>query len=1051
MGTTNDGIRKRTNQKDGPTTSRGGISSSNRTSINVLLLGDEGVGKSTLISTFVSRHFSEVVPGIMTRVRLPPNPSLLSCITTIVDSQGADAALLSAIQQQQQQSLRRSYEDMGSMSSLVGVGGGDPQRQQPLSSGMGSSISTSVIESVDSIILVYDLDRLETFYRLENHWLPLIQRCYNGEIPVVIAGNKMDLFRQSSSTTTTSPSSNTTTTNQQQQQQTQAQRSRQQIVSLLQKFKFVRQCIKCSAKNLLNVDEVFLKAQQSVLYPISPLYDLNTGNITTKCTKAFTRIFRMYDVDNDGLLSNAELNAFQNRAFHVPLVERDVSGWKKVVSKHNPSEERVIQDGKFTVCGFLAIFDVFISQNRLEVPWRILRTFGYDDDLNLEIPHSVLFPPWLSSSSTTTTTTDNQKEYYQGTMSSSSNKEDWKLSPSAINFLTAMFHQFDSNGDGILSSQDILNIFSVIPEPYSLPPWHSLRAPNIFRSCFSIPKVDVGDMVSTNAIAATTTTAGMESTVVSSSLVGSSSSPSPPPLSSLPQQTAPTATSTTKPPSPPLDASGITICSAASSVEFSAAPTTTTITPGIMGRAGGGEGFQPKPRPLSFFDWIGQWHMISAVAPSTTRAELYRLGHIEDTKQNAVDRHRNNKRGTVAVGGGGGKNKRKVSPAITDYSSILLPSKEIRTLVMGSQGCGKTALLNYLCMSSKTGVEEGGGVTTAKPDPLKTTITLYPETSSSYVRMEKHTVTKAKGGGDGGHANKSSTDEHDKDNDDGEGGEEFIVHLVFTEVPANDALQQGQFSSQEQFRSDLASMINGGNSVGGGNIGSNIGNKGLFDLIILVFDCTDPLSFTFVKEMESTLLTEDTPRVFIGSKLDKMDKGENKEQEIDEVEEEEEEEGEEIVAAGDVEEGEGDGGEHGRSSIEIANEHCEKLDLEPPLLMTSSLNDALYSENYGGKEGNNITTARHNVLEHFARCTFDINDEDRLRSTPHAEQKRREAAKRKKMLWLGGIFSVSVAVAIGVSVFWGGGGGGKKGSGGRKDRFTWLRSFFTSGKAVAAE
>ena len=47
----------------------------------------EAVGKSSLISTFVSRYFSEGVPGIMTRVRLPPDPEN-SCVTTIVDSQG---------------------------------------------------------------------------------------------------------------------------------------------------------------------------------------------------------------------------------------------------------------------------------------------------------------------------------------------------------------------------------------------------------------------------------------------------------------------------------------------------------------------------------------------------------------------------------------------------------------------------------------------------------------------------------------------------------------------------------------------------------------------------------------------------------------------------------------------------------------------------------------------------------------------------------------------------------------------------------------------------
>ena len=129
----------------------------------------EGVGKSSLISTFVSRHFSEVVPGIMTRVRLPPDPES-SCITTIVDSQGGDVALLT-----QARSLNMSGAG-NSSASLATL-------QQSLSTGTGTNPSAvGGMENVDSIILVYDLDRQETFFRLENHWLPLIERCYNGEV-----------------------------------------------------------------------------------------------------------------------------------------------------------------------------------------------------------------------------------------------------------------------------------------------------------------------------------------------------------------------------------------------------------------------------------------------------------------------------------------------------------------------------------------------------------------------------------------------------------------------------------------------------------------------------------------------------------------------------------------------------------------------------------------------------------------------------------------------------------------------------------------------------
>jgi Ras family protein T1 len=105
----------------------------------------------------------------MTRVRLPPDPEN-SCITTIVDSQGGDAALMSAVT-----AISLSGgSSSGSLSTL----------QKSLSTSTSSNIGG--IENVDSIILIYDLDRVETFFRLENHWLPLIERCYNGEVSTTV-------------------------------------------------------------------------------------------------------------------------------------------------------------------------------------------------------------------------------------------------------------------------------------------------------------------------------------------------------------------------------------------------------------------------------------------------------------------------------------------------------------------------------------------------------------------------------------------------------------------------------------------------------------------------------------------------------------------------------------------------------------------------------------------------------------------------------------------------------------------------------------------------
>jgi mitochondrial Rho GTPase 1 len=83
---------------------------------------------------------------MMIRVRSPHVPDS-NCITTIIDSQH-----------------------------------GDKMFQKPSDPNLASSIHRSSQDSVDCIILVYDLERSETFFRLENHWLPLIERHYQGDV-----------------------------------------------------------------------------------------------------------------------------------------------------------------------------------------------------------------------------------------------------------------------------------------------------------------------------------------------------------------------------------------------------------------------------------------------------------------------------------------------------------------------------------------------------------------------------------------------------------------------------------------------------------------------------------------------------------------------------------------------------------------------------------------------------------------------------------------------------------------------------------------------------
>ena len=107
-------------------------------------------------------------------------------------------------------------------------------------------------------------------------------------------------------------------------------------------------CIECSAKSLINVSEMFYNAQKAVLHPINPIYSIEEQEVsnyqfrnvsglsnlnakklrihnlfllqlTEKCKRALTRIFKICDSDGDGLLDDYEVTMFQKKCFDSPL------------------------------------------------------------------------------------------------------------------------------------------------------------------------------------------------------------------------------------------------------------------------------------------------------------------------------------------------------------------------------------------------------------------------------------------------------------------------------------------------------------------------------------------------------------------------------------------------------------------------------------------------------------------------------------------------------------------------------------------------------------
>ena len=91
----------------------------------------------------------------------------------------------------------------------------------------------------------------------------------------------------------------------------------------------IETCVECSARKLRNISEVFYYAQKAVLHPTAPLYSPDLGRLKPLCAESLRRVFRISDLDNDGFLSDYELNEFQKRCFNGPLPQ--VSGWMWVI------------------------------------------------------------------------------------------------------------------------------------------------------------------------------------------------------------------------------------------------------------------------------------------------------------------------------------------------------------------------------------------------------------------------------------------------------------------------------------------------------------------------------------------------------------------------------------------------------------------------------------------------------------------------------------------------------------------------------------------------
>ncbi|XP_023323045.1 mitochondrial Rho GTPase-like [Eurytemora carolleeae] len=266
------------------------------------------------------------------------------------------------------------------------------------------------LERADVVCVVYAVDDDDTLDSVTEHWLPLL-RVTLGEDhkkPVILVGNKVDMIDYS---------------------------TMEAVMPIMNDFEEIETCVECSARNLKNISEMFYFAQKAVLHPSAPLWNYQEKDLTDPCKKALSYIFKICDMDNDGVMSDTELARFQRKCFNMDLETGTLDSLKTVVQKN--SSDGILNDG-LSLQGFITLNSLFIQRGRHETTWTILRKFGFADNLTLD--PEVLIPPVLPVPGSTA-----------------------ELTSAGTDFLLQMFSKFDKDKDQALSPQELVNLFSTCP------------------------------------------------------------------------------------------------------------------------------------------------------------------------------------------------------------------------------------------------------------------------------------------------------------------------------------------------------------------------------------------------------------------------------------------------------------------------------------------------------------------------------------------------------------------------------------------------------------
>ncbi|CCF59805.1 hypothetical protein KAFR_0I00240 [Kazachstania africana CBS 2517] len=303
----------------------------NKDHIKVVVCGDDGVGKTSLITTLLRDEFIPNIQNVLPPVTILKNFSTkpyLPKSTILVDT---------------------TNDDMGSLHSTL--------------------------KSADVIWLVYS--NHESYERIALHWMMMF-RSLGLNLPVILCKNKCDKYDHAEIEASL---------DRQSEGEGDTKIEDAEFIPILMEFKEVETCIKTSALRQYNVIQAFYLCQRSINFPISPLFDARKGTLKSLAIHALERIFLLCDNDQDNYLNDTELLALQRKCFGKNIDFQELADIKQTLWQVglDDTHEKLFEVQKgITKAGFLTLNKLYCEKGRHETVWHVLRAFKYTDSLSLD-------------------------------------------------------------------------------------------------------------------------------------------------------------------------------------------------------------------------------------------------------------------------------------------------------------------------------------------------------------------------------------------------------------------------------------------------------------------------------------------------------------------------------------------------------------------------------------------------------------------------------------------------------------------------------------------